>query len=236
MKKFIRGFILFLFPSFLSMPFLRLFGCKVRGRVGFSWIMTEKLSLEKGVHIGHLNFINIRELDMKKGSVIKKCNVFNGGIKMRMKEGSEVYQFNKVTAPKTSHSIFSLGISSVIATSHLFDLTSNLWIGDYSKFAGAGTQVWTHGTYHSKFPPKRWFINGEVRIGENVNISTRCIITAGISICDNATIGAGVVVSKDIQEPLLFVNQPLRVLSFDPDVAILRYSKINEDVYEKRHL
>jgi acetyltransferase-like isoleucine patch superfamily enzyme len=232
--KFIRAVTLFFLPSFLSIFFLRLFGCKVRGKVGFSWVWTDKIVLDKSTRIGHFNLITVSELNMKEGSFIRRYNIIKGGISVFLNKKSIINQFNKLTAGKSCNSRFVLNYNSIIGSKHLLELTSNIIVGDHSIFAGEGSQVWTHGFYHSKFPLKRWRVDGDVVIGKNVYIGARCILNAGVTICDNATIGSGSVVSKDISVAGLYVNQPLRLIEFDPDVKILKYIKINDNVYKKK--
>jgi len=232
--KLTRAIILFFFPSFLSTFLLRLFGCKVKGKVGFSWVWTDKIVLDKNACIGYCNFITVPELNMKENSFIRRYNIIKGGISVFLDKKSKVNQFNKLTASKSCNSRFVLGFNSIIGSKHLLELTSDITIGDYSILAGEGSQVWTHGFYHSKFPPRRWRVDGNVVVGKNVYIGTRSILNAGVTICDNATIGAGSVVSKDISVAGLYVNQPLRLIEFDPDVEILKHKKINDNVYKKK--
>ena len=54
-----------------------------------------------------------------------------------------------------------------------------------------------------------------------------------VHICNNCTIGAGVVVAKDIVKEGLYVNQALRYIEFDPDEAIKKLRKVAEYIYEK---
>ena len=49
------------------------------------------------------------------------------------------------------------------------------------------------------------------RIGKNVSIGSHATILP-VTICDNAVIGAGAVVTKDITEPGVYVGNPARFL------------------------
>jgi maltose O-acetyltransferase len=51
-----------------------------------------------------------------------------------------------------------------------------------------------------------------VRIGRNVWITYRCIILGGVTIGDNAVIGAGSVVSSDIPANVVAAGNPCRVI------------------------
>jgi acetyltransferase-like isoleucine patch superfamily enzyme len=229
--KFIRALILCILPSFLSVPLLRLFGCRIKGKVGFSWLYVDKLVIENA-YIKHFNLISVPSLHMHDGSGIKYFNRLSGSFEIVLRERSIINQFNKITGKDTAR--LTCGKNVIIGVNHFLDLTSSITIGNHSILAGLGSQVWTHGFYHSKFPPKRWRVDGDVIIGKNVYIGARCILNPGITICDNATIGAGAVVSKDISVAGLYVNQPLRLIEFDPDVEILKHVKVNDNVYKKK--
>ena len=190
--------------------------------------------MEKGACIKHFNLIVISKLYMKEKSLIRRGNILKGCGEVILGVASKINQFNKVTAGSAYKSTLSLGTNTIVGSNHLLELTSNVTIGDYSILAGAGTQIWTHGFYFSKaHPPKRWRVDSEVIIKKNVYVGTRCVITPGVVIQDNITIGAGSVISKNLDQQGLYVNQRLRFIEFDPDVAIHKFKKINDDIYEK---
>ena len=51
-------------------------------------------------------------------------------------------------------------------------------------------------------------------IGNNVRIATNAIVIGGISVGDNAVIGAGSVIVKDVPENAIVVGNPQRVLRY----------------------
>ena len=53
---------------------------------------------------------------------------------------------------------------------------------------------------------------GEVRIGSNVMIGANCTILPGVTIGDNAVVGAGSVVHKDVEPGSFVAGNPLRVI------------------------
>lgn len=63
-----------------------------------------------------------------------------------------------------------------IQIKHLFDVTANVKIGENSLFAGVGTQVWSHSFLLENKGSRRHRIEGDINIGNNVNISARCIL------------------------------------------------------------
>ncbi len=56
------------------------------------------------------------------------------------------------------------------------------------------------------------FRYGPVEIGVNVLVGANCTILAGVRIGDNATVGAGTVVSKDVAPHSTVVGNPMQVL------------------------
>lgn len=85
-------------------------------------------------------------------------------------------------------------------------------IGDYT-LIGPGTHI--YAACHCLDPKKRR--NNEefgkpVVIGKNVWIGGKCIILPGVTIGDNAVIGAGSVVTKDIPANVVAVGNPCKVV------------------------
>ncbi|RGV34353.1 hypothetical protein DWW18_08545 [Butyricimonas virosa] len=237
MKKRLCALIIFLSPSFVAVFFLKLLGYRMgKGcRIGFSWICVSKIELADNARIGHGNFISTTELHMGLGAFIKKFNVIKGNICLKLGQESVINQFNYITnATKGKKTCCRLDDFGIIGVAHTIDLTSDFFLGRYAILAGKGTQVWTHGFYHSKNNyGQRWRVDGRVIIGENVYVGSRSIICAGVNICSNCTIGAGVIVSKDLKEEGLYVNQALRHIQFEPDDAIKKLNKTDEYIYEK---
>jgi UDP-N-acetylbacillosamine N-acetyltransferase len=56
-------------------------------------------------------------------------------------------------------------------------------------------------------------ICGRVKIGSNVFAGANAVVRDKITICDNVIIGAGSVVIRDINEPGVYVGNPVRKLS-----------------------
>ena len=66
---------------------------------------------------------------------------------------------------------------------------------------------------HGILPEERHdLIPKPIRIGKNVWIGSNSTILPGVSIGDNAVIGAGSVVTKDIPENMMAVGHPARVI------------------------
>ncbi|MEG1950113.1 MAG: DapH/DapD/GlmU-related protein, partial [Odoribacter sp.] len=202
-KKIVVAIILFIFPSCIALGLIRLFGCKTghHCKVGFSWVCCDKIEMGDQVTIGHLNLIILPYLSLADNARIKHINAIKGGFDLILDGGATINQFNKITNSFEDRSTCKLKKGSIIGVKHVLDLTASFEIGEYSIMAGILSQVWTHAFYHSITSTNRWRINGDVKIGKNVYIGAGCIINPGITVCDNCTIGAGAVVSKDIEEP-----------------------------------
>lgn len=229
--RIISAGILFFLPSPISIWIVKILpiGVKImgKGKIGFSIIMADEVILEEGAVIGSLNIINVRRLKMAKESRIRNRNKISGNINVELGEKAVISRKNAICNEKESHrnTTFYLGYNSVIGSAHHIDLTQNVTIGENSILAGIGTQVWTHGFYHSKEGEARWRIDHSVCIGNNVYVGSRCILCQGITISNSITIGAGAVVSKDLVQQGLYVSQALRYIQFDPDVKILGYKE-----------
>lgn len=234
MKKYLRAFYFFLFPS----CFFNLFRCsKGKIRIGFSFILVDEFFMGSEAGIGHFNFIFIHKLYLDEKSRIAAFNFLKGKFDIELGVKSSIKKFNKITSDKFPYKkrVLKVGYNTILGMNTVIDMTSNVTLGNHSIVAGLGTQIWTHGFYHSKTGEKRWRIDGEVIIGNNVYIGSRSVICAGVKIGNAITIGANSVISKDLYESGLYVNQALRYIEFDPDEAIQKYKKVSEYIYEKQN-
>lgn len=103
-----------------------------------------------------------------------------------------------------------VGMSAVTIVSH-----QSITIDDYAMI-GAGTLI-TDSDWHCLSPnvAERHSQNGKsapVHIGRNAFIGTRCIILKGVSIGENAVIGAGSVVTHDIPANAVAGGNPCHVI------------------------
>ena len=87
----------------------------------------------------------------KASYIKKKCNVIKGSICLIIELKGIVNQFNYMTSAFThKNSICKIENNAILGVGHTLDLTSDIRLGAYSILAGKGSQVWTHGFYHSK--------------------------------------------------------------------------------------
>ena len=104
-----------------------------------------------------------------------------------------------------------VGMSATTIAAH-----QSVTIGD-DTMVGAGTVI-TDSDWHSLSTDvrERHTADGKtapVTIGRNVFIGTRCLILKGVTIGDNAVIGAGSVVTQNIPANAIAAGNPCRVLS-----------------------
>lgn len=87
----------------------------------------------------------------------------------------------------------------------------DVYIGDHVMFAaGVSLSVTGHPVHHELRPRCEQF-SFPIRIGNNVWIGTNVIILPGVTIGDNAVIGAGSVVTRDIPPNVVAMGTPCRV-------------------------
>lgn len=107
-----------------------------------------------------------------------------------------------------------VGMSATTIASHL-----SVTIGDDTQI-GAGTII-TDSDWHDLSPDAfaRQHRDGKsapVVIGRNVFIGTRCLILKGVTIGDNAVIGAGSVVTHDVPDNAIAAGNPCRQINKSP--------------------
>lgn len=246
MKKFVIGIVLFLFPTKfarLILFFLKNVHISKSSHVGFSLLLVDELILEEGASIGSLNLIKCSSLKLKKNAFIRHLNIIKGLFDIIIEEKGEINRNNTIVNSLDieelrkvySKSVLDIGYNAIIGVNHFMDLTGSVSLGANSIIAGRSSELWTHGYYHAKKGSKRWMIRGNIQIGDNCYIGSHVIINYGCTICSGATVGAGAIVSKDIDEAGAYVAQPLRHLGFEATQAIQRYQALDGYHYEKKN-
>lgn len=246
-KKVITLIVCLCFPSWLFFWLLNLLGHKIHrhSKIGFSLLWIDgTIRLESGSKIGRFNIIRIHELEIKKGGYIGNYNTIKGPIIINLAETAAIGNKNSIyRAPlgvTYGIALLKLGILSKITANHRIDCTRSVIMGDYTTIAGHDTQVWTHAYYHDKSGPGRFRLDGDVEIGNNVYIGSRCIINMGTKIANNVVVGANACISKSLLEAGTYVNQPLRYIAPSPQAdERLKFVKVEgysicEEVYERK--
>lgn len=113
-----------------------------------------------------------------------------------------------------------------------FNLTlvddTHIYVGDYTMI-GPNVTIATAG--HPLLPELRrqgYQYNKSIRIGRNCWIGADAVIVPGVHIGDNAVIGAGSIVTKDIPSDVVAVGNPCKVLREIDEAEIERLKKIEK--------
>ncbi|WP_445386344.1 acyltransferase [Robiginitalea sp. IMCC44478] len=224
---------------------LRLLGHRIgkRVRIGFSWLYVSELCLGDRVQIGHLNLVLNKSLELDEKCKIGYLNILKGPFEVRMKKNAAIGNKNYFTrAPlgvSYGKSTLFLGEWTKITVGHHLDLTRSVRFGNYSILAGLGSQLWTHGYYHADEGLDRIRIDGSIQVGDNVYIGSSVIFNPGVKVGSRIHIGAGAVISKDLKEPGMYVNQSLRYLDNNLEKVKTRLIPVKEEhlienVYRKK--
>ena len=243
MKKGLTALVCFL-PFKLPNLLLNLLGHKVAwsSKIGFSLILTEYLTLKEDSSIGHLNYINNRELSLNSRSYIGHLNRIKGPFKILLNKRGAIGNKNTlVRAPlgvTYKISTLTLGELSKITSNHYIDLTRNICFGNFSTLAGVRSQMWTHGYYHAEEDEDRIRIDGEIKIGNNVYIGSGCIFNPGVSLTNSVHVGGGSVIAKNLEKSGMYVGTGLRHIENNIDILKRKLKKVEghsliEKVYTK---
>jgi acetyltransferase-like isoleucine patch superfamily enzyme len=243
MKKKITVIIAFCLPSQLAGMVLNLLGHKIHStaKIGFSFLSVNKLYMDKDARIGHFNIIIANKLLMREGAFMKKFNRVRGPINLLFRKyaalanGNNVYRGN---SPITiGLATLKLGVLGQIVSKTMLDLTKSITIGDNSTVGGHGGQFWTHGFVHAQKGSGRIRVDGEIVIGNNVYVGSRCTFNPGVFVGDGISIGSNVCVAKSLKKSGMYVAQSLRWIPQDFDKICARLTKVEnhqlENVYEK---
>lgn len=245
--RLVLAVLLLFFPTRVVRPVVNSFGHAIApgARVGFSCLMVDRLVMARGAQVGHFNFVRIRRLVLRKNARLGHLNNCRGPLSMRLDERAMIGNRNTITRAPLGTTFgpahLCLGMLAKITAEHSVDCTQSIHMGHYSTLAGKGSQIWTHGYVHEQEAPKRYRVDGSVLIGNNVYLGSSVIVTGGVKICDEASVGVGTCVTKDLKEPGFYVSAMLRMLPkpADPDTrANFEYveeEKVIDRVFIKRN-
>ena len=244
MKKIITLFVGLIPIGIIRKLFLNLIGHKIsyKSKLGVNILYISYIKLEEGTSVGSFNIIASKSLCLEKQSFIKRLNYIKGPFKVHLSYKSGISNNNKFRRANYPISVgdasLYLGKNSFIVSNHFIYLTKSVSFGDNSILAGIDTQLWTHGYYHANKGSDRIRIDGEIKIGNNVYVGSRCIFNPGIKVNDAIHIGAGSVISKHLEQPGMYVSQRLRFIENDIDTIKEKLHKVGdcnliEKVYTK---
>ena len=182
-----------------------------------SLLWVDRLYLDKGTRIGHMNVLLVKRLLMRQGAYVGRLNVLRGPLSVALARDAAIGNANKIgraAQGSVTHGPASLrlGELSKLTSNHIVDCTYSVQLGDYSTVAGNGSQFWTHGYVHDETGPGRYRIDGGISLGHNVYIGSACIVTTGVQIADGVMVGAGTTIARSLLEPGMYVSAGVRRL------------------------
>ncbi len=190
MKKFLMLCSLLL-PWGIRRGFLeKQFGYQLHetSRIGLSFILPERLVMEAGARIGHLNVCKgIALLQLGEHSSIGNLNWITGfprgGARHFVEETDRVPQL-------------LIGPHSAITHRQLIDCTNTVTIGKFTTFAGFQSQILTHSIDLARNRQA----SAAVRIGDYCFVGTNSVILGGSALPDYSVLGAKSLLNKSFTE------------------------------------
>lgn len=244
MKKKITGICTLIFPSWLLIYMLRMLGHKISSgsKIGFSVLFVDEIVLDGNARIGNFNLINCSAVGMKDKSRIGNLNKIVGNISISLQQNATIGNRNSIY--RNNHLKiytqvrFSLGVWGEVVHNASLDCTRSIAIGNYTTIGGSGTQFWTHGYYHGREGVERIRVDGEINIGNNVYVGSRCTFNPGVKVADRIHIGSNCTISKSLAREGMYVSQPLRFIENNIEMIKEKLSEVRDDgmeeiVYEK---
>ena len=167
----------------------------------------------KGYTIG--NNCKIGRSSINCNSVIlgDQVTIYSGNVlevqELRLGDNSSILSGNRIVGQGN----FTMGAHSRIIYDHYIDVWSNVSLGDNTWLAGKGSQIWTHGSIHTKSGKVL-----DVHIRDNVYLGSSVKIAPGVTIASNNLVGLGsVVVQSKLKEQTIISGNPAQVVKEDID-------------------
>ena len=215
-RKSLTAIVCLLAPPPFKRGLLNVLGHRVSSgaRIGFSIVRVERLCMEAGARIGHLNWIDLRRLAMRRSANIGSMNTIRRGMSIRLADYAAIGNRNAFvrgwTPSPVEPSLLRLGVWAKVTSEHYVEMTRSIRLGDYSTIAGVRTQFWTHGFVHAETGLDRWLVVGKIIVGDNVYIGSGSVVTCGVRIANAVSLGVASSVVKSLDKPGLYAAQPLR--------------------------
>lgn len=214
-----------LLPSALKVGYYRWRGAKIgKGvKIGVgAVILSDDIEIGDGTTIGLAVSITCAKLKIGKRTKIRPLVLI---------DAREISMGNDVTVSETVliRSLIPSTQSKLILhdRTHIFpftmiDTSHKVEIGEESCL-GSGSSIYTHSSYKSKLDGYAVEF-GEVNIGKGVWLSSDTFISQSVTIGDEAIIGTGTVVSRDIPQGVLVASAPARTIK-TKEQYIVNYSE-----------
>jgi acetyltransferase-like isoleucine patch superfamily enzyme len=228
----IAALIAFFLPSFLGVPFRKIFGATIGHgtRIGiFSFVDAKEVVLGERVKIKSFALIRTRSLKMKDDSFIKGPSIIKANT-IIIGEYSSVSPLAVINAPLMNGADFSMGRHSQIFPFCWLEPGEGIEIGNQVG-VGGHTLIFTHGSWTN-------YLNGgpvsfgKVTIRDGVWLPWRVFILPNVTIGENVIVAAHSTVSKSVPDRALIGGAPAKVIKEDfvtvpsSDVRLKRVNEI----------
>jgi acetyltransferase-like isoleucine patch superfamily enzyme len=202
-----------LLPSAFKVGYYRIRGARIgKGvKIGIgAVILSNQIEIGDGTTIGMLTSITCAKLKIGKRTKIRPLVLMDS---QEISIGCDVI----ISEMAIIRSLIPSTQSKIILHDrvHIFpfaeiDSSRKVEVGEETG-VGPGTSIFTHSSYKSKLDgyPVEF---GEVNIGRGVWLSSKVFISQSVNIGDEAVIGTGTVVSRDIPAGVLVATSPARVI------------------------
>ncbi|MFI3302529.1 MAG: acyltransferase [Rikenellaceae bacterium] len=190
MKKIINILVVLL-PWFIKRRVLNYFykyDIHPSARIGLSYIFPDKLKMESGSRIGHLNVaIHLHYIEMGEDATISQQNWITGF----PIDGKGFFEEYPNRTPQ-----LLMGKDSAITKRHLVDCTDSVSIGEYTSIGGYASQILSHSTSleHNRQGC------APIHIGHHCFVGTRSVILPGSALPSQSVLGAGALLNKRFTE------------------------------------
>ncbi len=148
-----------------------------------------KYKIGVNVHIGK-SIINANDVIIGDNVIIRD-NTTISCKNLKIGNNTAIHSGNVISGKNS----FKIGENSRIINDHYIDLWNNVEIGNNTWLAGKRSQLWTHGSIHTKTKNK----DLSIKIGDNIYIGSNSSISPGVKIESLNLIGLGSVVTKSIE-------------------------------------
>lgn len=199
-------------PSMLKIFYYRLRGAEI-GRnvhIGFgSIIIAKKIKIGDNTRIGFGTIIRGKEVTIASYVRISSF-VYLDVEKIYIDDDAKINELVFAGGLKLPESYLHIGKRALVMQMSFLNPTKPLIIGDDTGVGGTSL-LFTHGVWQSKLEgyPVTY---APITLGKNVWLPWGVFIMPGVSIGDNATIGAASLVNKDVPAGALAVGVPAKVI------------------------
>ncbi|PTX44078.1 hypothetical protein C8P64_0048 [Christiangramia gaetbulicola] len=167
-----------------------------------------KYSIGKDVYIGK-SIINSENVEIGNRVIIRNKCLFNCK-NLKIGDGTAIHSGNTIIGKSS----FTIGRNSRLINDHYIDVWNEVIIGRNTWLAGKRTEIWTHGSIHTKSNLK----DLSVSIGDDVYIASSCLIAPGVKIHSINLIGLGSVLVNSIDtEKNIVIGNPARIVKKEID-------------------